>query len=104
MSQGGHEWLIKPVNKLIEQALKELKAQRDDGDGDLVFGDYPVAKLTPFIEQMGTGPGFRKEFWWEREWRHLGHYELPPRVIVIAPESEHAEVDQLQEQRIVAIK
>jgi len=72
MSQGGHEWLIRPVNNLLEQALKDLEDRRDEGDQERVFGDYPIAALTPFIEQMGTGPGFRKEFWWEREWRHLG--------------------------------
>jgi hypothetical protein len=43
----------------------------------------------PFIEQMGTFPGgSRKEFWWEREWRRVGHYALPDRVIGLCPESE----------------
>jgi hypothetical protein len=49
---------------LLEQAL----------DSKQPFDQQPVAKLTPFIEQMGTGessatrPRYQKEFWWEREW------------------------------------
>lgn len=37
---------------------------------------------------MGTGPGYRKEFWWEREWRRLGNLALPPRYIVLCPEAD----------------
>lgn len=49
----------------IEQLLKSAKVTG--------FHDSPIASLTPFIEQMGTWPtkGSQKEFWWEREWRHV---------------------------------
>jgi hypothetical protein len=33
----------------------------------------------------------RKEFWWEREWRHRGNFSLPQRVIVLCPYSEFKE-------------
>jgi hypothetical protein len=51
-----------------------------------------IGKLTPFIEQMGTWPSTktRKEFWWEREWRHVGDFRLPPRIIILCPEEERA--------------
>ena len=32
----------------------------------------------------------RKEFWWEREWRHVGAFELPAHIIVLCPECELA--------------
>jgi hypothetical protein len=60
----GHEWRTKAVDELLEQAL----------DSKQPFDQQPVEKLTPFIEQMGTGessatrPRYQKEFWWEREW------------------------------------
>ena len=50
-------------------------------------------ELAPFIEQMGTQPGhYRKEFWWEREWRHVGDFDLPARFIGICPAAEMAEL------------
>lgn len=46
---------------------------------------------------MGTGQpqfgnAYRREFWWEREWRHVGSFVLPTRIIVLCPEAEIAEV------------
>lgn len=77
----GHNWLTTPLNNLIDSAIESGFARSD------------VSSLTPFIEQMGTGQGYRKEFWWEREWRHCGHFRFPHRVIVIAPEEEHDDFD-----------
>lgn len=51
----------------------------------------PILQLTPFIDQMGNPSGIRKEFWWEREWRHVGHLQFAATdlVVVFAPEYEH---------------
>jgi len=51
----------------------------------------PILRLTPFVEQMGTPTGIRKEFWWEREWRHVGDLHFAPAdlVVVFAPQAEH---------------
>jgi hypothetical protein len=48
------------------------------------------AEVFPFFEQMGTWPQSRKEFWWEREWRHRGHFEFEPWEIALwlCPEDE----------------
>jgi hypothetical protein len=79
----GHNWLTKHVDALIAEAI--------DSDN---FDEKPISKLSPFIEQMGTGINtstgdtYRKEFWWEREWRHLGDFNLPERLIVLCPEHE----------------
>ena len=52
-----------------------------------------LTRIFPFIEQMGTGERtkggkYRKEFWWEREWRYIGDYPLPETIICLCPE-EH---------------
>jgi hypothetical protein len=78
----GRDWLMNPINALIEEAIK--------ANG---FLGTPIARISPFIEQMGTradgGPGdYRKEFWWEREWRCCGNLPLPSRVIVLCPEPD----------------
>lgn len=83
----GHGWLTVPLNTLIQEAI-------DDEERD--FADSPIARITPFIEQMGRSAGgmgaaYRKEFWWEREWRHVGDFRLPGRAIVLCPEEERDE-------------
>ena len=82
----GHDWLILHVNNLVEDAISKGNFAKSD-----------IAKLTPFIEQMGTGEGYRKEFWWEREWRHRGNFVLPDTVIALAPEEEHEEFAKIIE-------
>ena len=54
-----------------------------------------TAKALPFIEPMydfREHGGGRHEFWWEREWRHLGDFSFdwPDVALIIAPEVEHA--------------
>lgn len=74
----GHDWLTVPLNQLIDAAIATG-----------TFGTQPIAKLAPFIEQMGQNPPqYKKEFWWEREWRHAGNFALPERFIILAPEAD----------------
>lgn len=80
----GHDWLTAPLNQLIEEAVTSGH-----------FATSPVARLTPFIEQMGTWQDVRKEFWWEREWRCRGDLGLPSKLIVLCPEAEFANFEQL---------
>lgn len=92
----GNNWLTTPVKGLIAKA----EAASGDGDGQLkddLLAAEDIFRLTPFIEQMGNPSGIRKEFWWEREWRHVGNFAFRPRqvVAVLAPEREH---DALAEQ------
>lgn len=83
----GHNWLTNPLNALIDQAIAAG-----------IFASSNIAKITPFIEQMGTQPGsYRKEFWWEREWRHSGDFELPQRFIGVCPTAEAPELSALVE-------
>lgn len=59
-----------------------------------------MLRITPFIEQMGDwsqASVVRKEFWWEREWRHVGHFNFTPDhvVAVLASTARHAELGAL---------
>lgn len=86
----GHDWLTKPIEVLVEAAMNTEAVEQQ-----------PIAKLAPFFDWMGTWPRAddipsRKEFWWEREWRHRGDFSLPNRVIAIAPESDHPSLRTLR--------
>ena len=59
----GHDWLMNPINTLIDRTIEARKR----------FSTSQLALIAPFIEQMGTGQTYRKEFWWEREWRTVIH-------------------------------
>jgi hypothetical protein len=84
MTPAGHQWLAHDVWALRDAAV---------ATGD--FHHQPIARLLPFFDWMG-GPfpngGLAKEFWWEREWRHLGDFDLAPiwkKVIWLCPEADH---------------
>src|SRR5207248_414766 len=67
-------------------ALNELRDQAV-ASGD--FHHHPVANLLPFAEPMGVWPERTREFWWEREWRHVGTLHLPPvGYLFLCPEDE----------------
>jgi len=59
------------------------------------FESHPASKILPFIEAMGTWPGGRKEFSWEREWRHLGDFEFSWQdvALILCPEIEIEEFE-----------
>lgn len=80
----GRPSLLHHLLTLVDKAL-------DTG----AFLNSDIARITPFIETMAMeNPDgkFKKEFWWEREWRMNGDVVLPPLVIGIAPEWEHEEL------------
>jgi hypothetical protein len=86
MTPAGHEWLAHQIWSL-----------RDTAVATAAFHEQPIARLLPFVDWMG-GPfpltGKAKEFWWEREWRHQGHFELAPiwsKIIWLCPAEEHDE-------------
>lgn len=86
----GHSWLMDPINALTQKSISEK-----------CFTTSDILKLTPFIEQMGTRkiPGgkcdYKKEFWWEREWRYRGSFILPQRILLLCPEEEHEEFREI---------
>lgn len=82
----GHHWITNSIDGLISQAIKT-------GDFDSQY----ISKIAPFIEQMGSGQSqftgnYRKEFWWEREWRHVGDLCLPRKIIILCPEDSMLEM------------
>lgn len=89
-----HDWLMNPINKLIEKDVKRRKK----------FRNSPLAQVAPFIEQMGSGLGrsgygYRKEFWWEREWRHRGNFrfDLHDVALGLAPQGRINEFESFTE-------
>jgi hypothetical protein len=76
----GHTWLTQPLDRLRDKYIQGGCQDKD------------IASIFPYIEQMGSGPtgagGYRKEFWWEREWRHVGDFALPSHLICLCPEAE----------------
>ncbi len=95
--RGGTDWLTVPINDLLDQAVEDAIPPRATTPYIEELASAPILRLTPFIEQMGNPRGRRKEFWWEREWRHVGDlsFSTDDIVVVFAPEDEH---DFLQEQ------
>lgn len=91
-TRGGRSWPMAAVNKLVNAARDRATTPTGELDSDLLQ-DEPIFALTPFFEQMGPMTnGGRKEFWWEREWRHIGDYGIsfPRRIVAIfAPAEDH---------------
>jgi hypothetical protein len=86
MTPSGHDWLSHPIWQLRDAAVATGQ-----------FHTQPIARILPFFDWMG-GP-YRnsptaKEFWWEREWRHQGEFDLAPiwsKIIWLCPADEHDE-------------
>src|SRR5262249_7823432 len=95
ITPSGHEWLTNPVQEMLAAgAAGRAVARGWPGDAwrEVDLAHAPIASLTPFFEQMGRPAGTRKEFWWEREWRHVGAREFGWSDVVAAfvPEQDHA--------------
>lgn len=58
-------WRVNYVWNLIETAKTAGK-----------FATSDIAQIAPFVETMGYAASGHKEFWWEREWRHLGNFSF----------------------------
>lgn len=81
MSPSGHDWIMNHIWKLVDRALEE---------NEEAFHLNPIAHVAPFMEGMGTWPTGRKEFWWEREWRHLSHLQFrrSDLAVILCPEED----------------
>jgi hypothetical protein len=78
--KGRPYWLTTPLDKLADKFLESNGAEYRE-----------LTRIFPFIDHMGTGERatggrYRKEFWWEREWRYIGDYPLPNTIICLCPE------------------
>jgi Putative abortive phage resistance protein AbiGi, antitoxin len=87
---GGRRPIANALNRLMEVAV----------DNEPTFDDF--WKITPFIEGMGSWATGRREFWWEREWRHLGDLDLRAswdKALWLCPEEELDEFESLVGER-----
>jgi hypothetical protein len=98
-SQQGRDWLTVSVEWLVDEAQEAATTEAGETDPKRLAG-APILRLTPFMQ---VGPIHwdrgRKEFWWEREWRHVGDLQFTAQdlVVVFAPEAEHEEIRQCLE-------
>jgi len=69
----GTQWLHNPEDQYPPAPLTKLiiEAKRI---GD--FHSSSIAQITPYIEPIGTWGTHQREFWWEREWRHVGDFHF----------------------------
>jgi hypothetical protein len=89
-TRGGRSWPMTAVNDLVKEAVEDSSTNEVIDEEALVRSS--ILSVTPFIEQMGPTRVGRKEFWWEREWRHVDdyHFSFPSRVVAfLAPEADH---------------
>lgn len=109
--RSGPLWLTGAVEDLLEQAKDAAREHSDDPEKCYShIAGSPVLRLTPFIEQMGPTRRGRKEFWWEREWRHVGNFQFWERsnlVVAFVPEQEQEDfrselLDLCREHRLIA--
>lgn len=91
---GAGDWLTKPFQALIANAVGLSRSRGDIDDAKLAR--QRIFEITPFLETMGEGKTFRKDFHWEREWRHVGDVRFVPTdiVAVLAPEATHGALRQ----------
>jgi hypothetical protein len=89
----GHDWISKHIDALVKQTFQNGSVNNEH-----------LEALFPFIEQMGSGNKtsggrYRKEFWWEREWRHVGDLNFFSRKIIgLCPEEEIPEFQKFVEE------
>jgi hypothetical protein len=71
----------------IAKALDQLRDQLKTVTGST---NSPAWSILPFVEAMGTWANSRKEFSWEREWRHLGDFSFVKTdvTVVLCPEGD----------------
>lgn len=87
----GHDWLTEPANLMLRAAHEGHAVTLVDGDWSRIdLAHSPIAKLTPFFEPMGKPRDIRREWWWEREWRHAGDllFQWTDLVAVFVPEDD----------------
>jgi hypothetical protein len=94
--QGTHDWLAHEVNELIDAvAVTKNKKQ-----GAEAFAAAPIARLTPYMEVIGEWGAKKKDFTFEREWRHVGDFRfaIDDVAAVITPPNEGNDIrEQLTE-------
>lgn len=85
--EAGFTWEIAPALDSLREAAKANPAG---------FEAHPASKILPFIEQTGSWTSTRKDFSWEREWRHRGNFVFRDLdvALVVCPEPE---IDEFEE-------
>jgi hypothetical protein len=84
-----HGWVVaKAIDSLCRRALAEP-------EGEIA---PEIGTILPFFDVMATwGADRQKEFWWEREWRHVGDFTFDLRHVALwlSPQEEHPDFEEL---------
>jgi hypothetical protein len=90
----GRNWTVANTLDRLRDDITNPALGRD-------FHEAALAKLFPFMEQMGRWQNSLKEFWWEREWRHVGNLQIPGTgVIWLCPENEIGQINERVEREL----
>lgn len=97
------EWLVRDVNTLIDAVIMSESATPDAKAA--AFQKSPMCRLAPMIETMGkwrrpSGGTRKKDFSFEREWRHAGDFHFTPndvKAILTPPEDRDDFLAELEE-------
>ncbi len=67
-------------------AMTQLVAKARNNPSD------PIWDVAPFVDQPGQYGSTEYFYEWEREWRHVGHFDFKPAdaAFLIIPESDHS--------------
>lgn len=102
----GHNWLTGPLNQMLDVAHAGHAIVREgDGFARVDLAHSPIAALTPFLEPMGRPGNVRREWWWEREWRHRGNlfFQWWDLVAVFVPQDDHAAFAESFDERLAEL-
>jgi hypothetical protein len=81
----GHPWRIRTaLNRIVERSVA-------DGWFQDVQDMFPVVEGMLTRRDPNGQVAFQREFWWEREWRHVGDLDLVPmwnKILWLCPEQE----------------
>jgi hypothetical protein len=85
----GHDWKIRTaLNRVVERSVAE-------GWFDEVRDMFPIIEGMLTRHDAQGDVTLQREFWWEREWRHVGDLDLAPvwdKILWLCPEAEMPDV------------
>lgn len=81
---------------VLRNALDAIQAEATVDEA--TFLAHPGSQVFPFCEPMGVWSAVSKrEFWWEREWRHIGDlaFRTGELALILAPEEDHPDFERI---------
>jgi hypothetical protein len=86
----------------ISAALNTIRSEATKSEASFIA--HPGASIFPFCEAMGTwNEQSQREFWWEREWRHVGDFSFfrSEVALVLCPEADHGDFEAIAPGKVI---